>query len=103
MNKEVNFKIKEMLDDMYNSQIDNLDEIILKKEKEIKNMVEVDEEKIRIFMIKNLDKENQEKLKKVFYDIEEKNNIKLSEYSREMYKQGIIDGVNFILNCLNTN
>ena len=39
-------------------------------------------------------------LKEILNKIEENYNIKITEYNKEIYKQGFIDGVNLILNCL---
>ena len=39
-------------------------------------------------------------LNEIFNKIEDNYNIKITEYNKEMYKQGFIDGVNLILNCL---
>lgn len=32
--------------------------------------------------------------------IEDNYNIKITKYNKEMYKQGFIDGVNLMINCL---
>ena len=39
-------------------------------------------------------------LKEVFNKIEDNYNMRITEYNKEIYKQGFIDGVNLILNCL---
>ena len=42
----------------------------------------------------------EQELKEILNKIEDNYNIKITEYNKEMYKQGFIDGVNLILNCL---
>lgn len=44
--------------------------------------------------------DNQKELIKMLEDIEENYNIKIGEYIKEFYKQGFIDGINLMLNCL---
>ena len=44
---------------------------------------------------------NPKELKEIFNKIEDEYNIKISKYNKEMYKQGFIDGVNLMINCLN--
>ena len=41
-------------------------------------------------------------LRKIFEEIEENYSIKISEYNKEFYKQGFIDGVNLMINCIKT-
>ena len=48
------------------------------------------------------DTSKQSELKKVFDQIEENYSIKIAEYNKEFYKQGFIDGVNLMINCLKT-
>ena len=39
-------------------------------------------------------------LRETFNKIEDNYNMKITEYNKEMYKQGFIDGMILILNCL---
>lgn len=41
-----------------------------------------------------------DELKKAFEKIEENYSIKIAEYTKEFYKQGVLDGVNLMINCL---
>ena len=43
---------------------------------------------------------NPKELKEIFNKIEDNYNIKITKYNKEMYKQGFIDGVNLMINCL---
>ena len=53
-------------------------------------------------MIKNIEnKKDQIKIKEIIKEMEDNYNIKMSEYNKVMYKQGFIDGINLILECLN--
>ena len=45
---------------------------------------------------------NPKELKEIFNKIEDNYNIKITKYNKEMYKQGFIDGVNLMINCLNS-
>ncbi len=86
---------------------ENIIEIIYKSEEEkldrkIKQINKNIKEKIRDInvnkLLENISKTNE--LKKVLEQIEENYNVKISEYNKEFYKQGFIDGVNLIINCL---
>ena len=46
------------------------------------------------------DKNLQEKLTKILKIQEENNNIKISEYCKEMYKEGFKDGIKLIIECM---
>ena len=80
---------------IYQSEEEKLDRKIKQINKNIK-------EKIRDInvnkLLENISKTNE--LKKVLEQIEENYNVKISEYNKEFYKQGFIDGVNLIINCL---
>ena len=47
-----------------------------------------------------LEKYNNKELNDLINKIEENNNIKISYLSKKIYKQGFIDGVNLLLECL---
>ena len=79
--EEENLKEKDIIEIIYNSQEEQIDKIIKKANKEIK-----------------------EDLKTINTEaaIEDNYNIKITKYNKEIYKQGFIDGVNLIINCLNS-
>lgn len=90
-------KIKEedMIHLIYQLQGEKIDEILKRTNKKLKDKLKkIDCEKI----IKNSDCKRE--LKEIFTKIEDNYNMKITEYNEEMYKQGFIDGVNLILNCL---
>lgn len=89
------FKEKDMIDIIYQSQEEKIDEILRKTDETIKEKLE----KVKIDKIIE-DSNCVEQLKKEFNKIEDNYNIKITEYNKEMYKQGFIDGVNLIFNCL---
>ena len=97
MEKEKNNK-KEIIETIYKSELEKLDKIIIEKNKELKKMMkEIDIDSI-IKTIEN--KEEQEKIYKLLNNIEENYNIKISEYNKVMYKQGFIDGINLMIECI---
>lgn len=77
--EEENLKEKDIIEIIYNSQEEQIDKIIKKANKEIKEE------------IKTINTEAA---------IEDNYNIKITKYNKEMYKQGFIDGVNLMINCL---
>ena len=91
MNDEKNTKkTNSIMDGVYESQISNLDNIIKNVNKEI-------DMKLKKINIKNIKSETD--IIKIMNSIEENFNIKISRYIEEIYKQGIKDGVNFIIYC----
>ena len=91
----MNFKEKDMINIFYQAREKKIDEILKRAEERLKNQLkEIDLEKI----IENYNSEK--KLKDLFNKIEDNYNIKITEYNKEIYKQGFIDGVILILNCL---
>ena len=96
-------ELKDLLDNFYNSEYENLDKIIIKCEK-TKEM-----EKIKILK-ENAWKEFEEKIKinnKMLSNIKEiienNENKRLSIYNKIMYKQGFVDGINLLINCILKN
>lgn len=86
---------KDMIRKIYLSEEENIDKIIKKSNKEIKDYLKtINLEKV----IGESDTPNE--LREIFKDIEDNYNIKITKYNEEMYKKGFIDGVNLILNCL---
>ena len=95
MNTKKDLKEKDIINIIYYAQEEKIDKILKKADERLKSKLE----KInleRIIEDSNCAKE----LKDVFNKIEDNNNIKITEYNKELYKQGFIDGVNLILNCL---
>lgn len=91
----MNFEKEDMINIFYQSQEKKIDKIIKKIDENIK-------EKLTKINIEKIIEESNctEQLKEIFNIIEDNYNIKITEYSKGMYKQGFIDGVNLILNCL---
>ncbi|MEI3395658.1 MAG: hypothetical protein V8R82_08240 [Clostridia bacterium] len=81
----------DIIEKIYQSRYEDLDEIIMKKIKENKNkFIKLNEINIRDLKIKK-------QIEDTMNDIEENNNIKNSIIREEMYKQGLKDGVNLII------
>lgn len=91
----MNLKKEDMINIIYQSQEEKIDKIIKKVDENIKEKLE----KVNLEKIIE-DSDCAEQLKDTFNKIEDNYNIKITEYSKGMYKQGFIDGVNLILNCL---
>ena len=90
-----NFREKDIINTIYYGQAEKIDEILKKADGNIKDNLE----NVKFERIIE-DSNCGEQLKEVFDKIEDNYNIKTTEYNKEMYKQGFIDGVNLILNCL---
>lgn len=89
------FKEEDMINIIYQSQEEKVDKIIKKTDERIRNKLKkIDIKRIRgNSNIKN-------DLKEVFNIMEDNYNIRITEYNKEIYKQGFIDGMILILNCL---
>jgi len=86
---------KNIIENIYQSKYEELDEKIIKKIKENKNkFLKIKELEIKDIKIKN---QIEEQIK----NIEENNNIKNAIIKEEMYKQGLKDGINLIILCQN--
>ena len=94
---EENIKYKDMIELIYQAEEKTLDEKIKEVNQKVKN-------RINDINIDNIleNTSRQGELRKVFEEIEENYSIKISEYNKEFYKQGFIDGVNLIINCIKT-
>lgn len=90
-----NSRKKDMINMVYQAQTEKIDEILKKTDKKLEDELEKIEIE-RIIEDSNCKKELRDMLRK----IEDNYNMKVTEYNKEMYKQGFIDGVNLILNCL---
>ena len=96
---EMKFVFYDMIEKIFNSEFEEINEILIKKRKELGNEIYIDNEIIDILgSIQN--NEEKEKVKNILNNIEEKYDKKISEYNKEMYKKGFIDGVNLIMNCI---
>ena len=84
-----------MINILYQVQDEKIDEILKKTDKKLNDKLK----KINFKEIEDNSNCEQE-LKEILNKIEDNYNIKITEYNKEMYKQGFIDGVNLILNCL---
>lgn len=80
---------------IYQARAEKIDEILKNVDEKLKGRVKTVEIK-RIIEDSNCEKQLTNELNK----IEDNYNMKITEYNKEMYKQGFIDGVNLILNCL---
>ena len=88
-------KYKNIIDLIYQKEENLLDERIKLANKKIKEKIkDIDIDKL----LENTSKPND--LKKVLEQIEDNYSIKISQYNKEFYEQGFIDGVNLIINCL---
>ena len=94
---EKDIKYKDMIEIIYQAEEKTLDEKIKEVNQKVKN-------RINDINIDNIleNTSRQGELRKVFEEIEENYSIKISEYNKEFYKQGFIDGVNLIINCIKT-
>ena len=89
------FKKDNMINIIYRVQDERIDEILKKTDERLKDRLKkINFEKIE--KNSNCIKE----LRETFNKIEDNYNMKITEYNKEMYKQGFMDGVNLILNCL---
>ena len=95
MGNQENLKEKDILEIIYNSQEEQIDEIIKKANKEIKEELKTINTETAIG-----NSNNPKELKEIFNKIEDNYNIKITKYNKEMYKQGFIDGINLMINCL---
>lgn len=95
MKKEY-LKEKDIIEIIYKSQEEQIDKIIKKVNQEINKELKTINTEI---VIENSN--NPRELKEIFNKIEDNYNIKITKYNKEMYKQGFIDGVNLMINCLN--
>ena len=96
-------EIKALIENFYNSEYENLDKIIIKCEK-TKKMEKIKSSKEKVW------KEFEEKIKidneilsNTKEKIENNENKRLSIYNKIMYKQGFIDGINLLINCISKN
>ena len=85
----------DMIKKIYEVELENIDKIIKKSNKEIKDYLKT------INLEKVIGESNTpNELRKIFKDIEDNYNIKITKYNEEMYKKGFIDGINLIINCI---
>lgn len=92
---EEKMKNKNIIETIYQAEEKLLDEIIKEGNKKIR-------EQIKDINIKKLLEETSKpkELEKAFETIEENYSIKITQYNQEFYKQGFIDGVDLMINCL---
>lgn len=94
MKKEY-LKEKDIIEIIYKSQEEQIDKIIKKVNQEINKELKTINTEMAIG-----NSNNPKELKEIFNKIEDNYNIKITKYNKEMYKQGFIDGVNLMINCL---
>ena len=88
-------KYKDIIELIYQAEEKVLDEKIKQANKKIKEKVkDINIEKL----MENTSKPSE--LTKALERIEENYSIKISQYTKDFYKQGFIDGVNLIINCM---
>ncbi len=92
---EENIKNKDILEIIYQAEEKVLDEKIKQANRKIKD-------KIKSIEIEKLleNTSNPSELNKAFERIEENYSIKIAQYNKEFYKQGFLDGINLMINCL---
>ena len=95
MEEEKNLKQQEIIEKIYNSEEEKIDTIIKTTNEKIKEELKTINTEVAIGNSKN-----PRELKEIFEKIEDNYNIKITQYNKEMYKQGFIDGVNLMINCL---
>ncbi len=88
-------KYKNMIELIYQAQEKILDEKMKRANRKVKEQTKDVDIK---WTLEEAAKPNE--LQKVFERIEENYSIKISEYNKEFYKQGFLDGVNLMINCL---
>ena len=93
--EEEKLQEKNIIEIIYNSQEEKIDKIIKKANKEIKEQLKAINTETAIG-----NSNNPKELKEIFNKIEDNYNIKITKYNKEMYRQGFIDGVNLMINCL---
>lgn len=92
-----NIKYRDILELIYQAEEQKLDEKIKQLNKRIKDKIkDIDIEKL----LEDTSKPSE--LSKALEKVEENYSIKIAEYNKEFYKEGFIDGVNLIINCLKT-
>ena len=85
----------DMIKKIYEVEFENIDKIIKKSNKEIKDYLKI------INLEKVIGESNTpNELREIFKNIEDNYNIKITKYNEEMYKKGFIDGINLIINCI---
>ena len=88
---------KDIIEKIYYTQEKDLDKKITEVNQKIKD-------KIKDIDTSNIEKsENSREIKEMLETIEENYSIKISNYIKEYYKQGFVDGVNLMINCLRSN
>ena len=92
-----NIKYRDILELIYQAEEQKLYEKIKQLNKRIKDKIkDIDIEKL----LEDTSKPSE--LSKALEKVEENYSIKIAEYNKEFYKEGFIDGVNLIINCLKT-
>lgn len=93
---EEKIKNRNIIEIIYQGEEKILDEKIKQANKKIRNQ-------IKEINVKELleDTSNASELEKTFERIEENYSIRIAEYNKEFYKQGFIDGIQLMMNCLN--
>lgn len=89
------FKKENMINIIYQVQDEKIDKILKKTDEILREKLE----KIDFNKIEE-DPNCIKELRKIFNKIEDNYNIKITEYNKEIYKQGFIDGVNLMIDCL---
>lgn len=93
---EEKIKNRNIIEIIYQGEEKILDEKIKQANKKIRDQ-------IKEINVKELldDTSNASELEKTFERIEENYSIRIAEYNKEFYKQGFIDGIQLMMNCLN--
>lgn len=90
-----NIQYKDILGIIYQAEEKTLEKKMQQANRKVKEQIkDINIKKV----LENTSRPNE--LSKVFERIEENYSIKIAEYNKEFYKQGFVDGVNLIMNCL---
>ncbi len=90
-------KEKDIIELIYQAEEEILDKKIKQVNKRVKDQIkDIDLEKILEGTLE------QTQVSKVRNQIEENYSIKIAQYNKEFYRQGFIDGVHLMINCLKT-
>ena len=85
-----------VLEKLYLSQEEKIDEIIKTTINEIKNKTKKVEKEI---VLEKYDERTKEEVRQIIDEIEENYSIKIAHLTRNVYEQGFKDGVQLILEC----
>ena len=88
-------KERDIIELIYQAEEKVLDEKIKQANKKVKD-------KIKDINLEEIlgETANQKKISKMLDQIEENYSIKITQYNKEFYRQGFVDGIHLMINCL---